>query len=91
MSEPRHGEVIAYGSFGLTRVAYVEWGPAESQQVVVCVHGLTRNGRDFDFLARRLAQKGMRVLAPDLPGRGQSEWLKGGSTIRPHTSPRPRR
>jgi pimeloyl-ACP methyl ester carboxylesterase len=43
--------------------------------VVLCVHGLTRNGRDFDFLARRLAGKGMRVVAPDLPGRGRSDWV----------------
>ena len=79
MTEPRFGEVTAYGTFGLTRVAYVEWGPADSDQVVICVHGLTRNSRDFDFLARRLAQKGYRVLAPDLPGRGRSDWLKNGS------------
>ncbi len=79
MSEPRYGEVTAYGSFGLTRVVYVEWGPADADQVVVCVHGLTRNARDFEFLARRLAQKGARVLALDLPGRGKSEWLKNGS------------
>jgi pimeloyl-ACP methyl ester carboxylesterase len=79
MTEPRFGEVTAYGTFGLTRVAYVDWGPKDAEQVVVCVHGLTRNGRDFDFLARRLAQKGYRVLAPDLPGRGKSEWLKNGS------------
>ena len=42
---------------------------------MVCVHGLTRNARDFDFLARRLAAKGMRVIAPDLPGRGKSDWV----------------
>jgi pimeloyl-ACP methyl ester carboxylesterase len=39
---------------------------------VVCLHGLTRNGRDFDYLARRLVEEGMRVVAPDLPGRGRS-------------------
>jgi pimeloyl-ACP methyl ester carboxylesterase len=43
------------------------------------VHGLTRNGRDFDFLARRLAAKGIRVIAPDLPGRGRSEWVTDAS------------
>ena len=42
--------------------------PPDAEQVVLCVHGLTRNARDFDFLARRLAGKGMRVVAPDLPG-----------------------
>ena len=72
--KPREGSVAALGPHGFARVAYVEWGPPDAEQVVVCVHGLTRNGRDFDFLARRLAAKGMRVLAPDLPGRGKSEW-----------------
>lgn len=72
---PRFDEVMAFGPHGLVRVAYVEWGPEDAQQVVVCVHGLTRNGRDFDFLARRLAQRGLRVIAPDLPGRGRSAWV----------------
>lgn len=72
---PRFEEVAALGASGFTRVAYTEWGPADADQVVLCVHGLTRNARDFDFLARRLAQKGVRVIAADLPGRGRSEWL----------------
>jgi pimeloyl-ACP methyl ester carboxylesterase len=76
---PREGSVRALGPHGFARVSYVEWGPEDASQVVVCVHGLTRNGRDFDFLARRLAQKGMRVIAPDLPGRGKSEWVSTAS------------
>ncbi|MBC8023898.1 MAG: alpha/beta hydrolase [Burkholderiales bacterium] len=72
---PREGSVAALGPHGFTRVAYYEWGPRDAAQVVVCVHGLTRNARDFDFLARRLAQRGLRVIAPDLPGRGKSEWV----------------
>lgn len=72
---PRFEEVSALGPRGYSKVAYVEWGPRDAQQVVLCVHGLTRNSRDFDFLARRLAAKGMRVIAADLPGRGRSEWL----------------
>jgi pimeloyl-ACP methyl ester carboxylesterase len=71
---PRFDEVRAIGPHGLIRVAYTEWGPPNAEQVVLCVHGLTRNSRDFDFLARRLATKGMRVVAVDLPGRGRSEW-----------------
>jgi pimeloyl-ACP methyl ester carboxylesterase len=43
---------------------------------VLCVHGLTRNGRDFDALAQALAARGRRVLCPDLPGRGASDWLE---------------
>ncbi|NKC29280.1 alpha/beta fold hydrolase [Falsiroseomonas selenitidurans] len=56
------------------RLAWTEWGPPEGA-AVVCVHGLTRNGRDFDVLAAALAGQGRRVLCPDLPGRGDSAWL----------------
>lgn len=55
-------------------LAWTEWGPAEGAPVL-CVHGLTRTGRDFDALARALAAQGRRVLCPDLPGRGASDWL----------------
>lgn len=55
-------------------LAWTEWGPAEGVPVI-CVHGLTRNGRDFDALAAHLAGQGRRVLCPDLPGRGASSWL----------------
>ena len=72
---PRFNDVEALGPHGFTRVAYLEWGPADAEQVVICVHGLTRNCRDFDYLARRLAHRGLRVIAPDLPGRGRSAWV----------------
>jgi Predicted hydrolases or acyltransferases (alpha/beta hydrolase superfamily) len=72
---PRFEEVRALGPRGFTRIAYSEWGPPDAAQVVVCVHGLTRNRRDFDFLAARLARRGPRVLVPDLPGRGDSDWI----------------
>ncbi len=65
----------ALGPHGFHRVAYTEWGDEKNPDVVVCVHGLTRNGRDFDFLARGL-EKEFRVICPDVPGRGQSEWLE---------------
>ena len=58
------------------RIAYTEWGEASSSHVVVCVHGLTRTGRDFDTLARALAERGCRVICPDMPGRGDSDWLE---------------
>ncbi len=60
---------------GTHRMVYHEWGDPNNPHVLICVHGLTRNGRDFDFLATALQQK-YRVLAPDLIGRGQSDWLK---------------
>ena len=55
-------------------LAWTEWGP-EDGAPVICCHGLTRSGRDFDVLARALAARGRRVLCPDLPGRGASDWL----------------
>ncbi|MFZ5557090.1 MAG: alpha/beta fold hydrolase [Pseudomonadota bacterium] len=60
------------GSFH--RVAYTEWGAPGSSRVAVCVHGLTRNGRDFDVLARTL-EDDYRVICPDVAGRGGSDWL----------------
>ena len=60
---------------GLHRVAYTEWGAPDNPRVVVCVHGLTRNGRDFDALARALAAD-YRVICPDVVGRGRSEHLR---------------
>jgi pimeloyl-ACP methyl ester carboxylesterase len=60
------------GPHGFTQVGYTAWGFEDAERTVVCMHGLTRNGRDFDFLAQRLAALAMRVVAPDLPGRGRS-------------------
>lgn len=64
---------------GFHHLAYWEWGPAEAERTVVCVHGLTRQGRDFDVLARALVRRGCRVVCPDLAGRGMSDWLPDGS------------
>jgi len=72
-------ETSALGPHGFTRVAFADWGPPDAKHVVLCCHGLTRNSRDFDFLARRLAARGMRVLAPDLPGRGRSQWVESAA------------
>ena len=60
---------------GLYRMAYLEWGDAHNPRVLVCVHGLTRCARDFDFLASELCAR-YRVVCPDVPGRGDSDWLK---------------
>lgn len=70
----RQGAVLGLGPSGFHRVAYTEWGSPDNARVVVCVHGLTRNGRDFDFLARELAGE-YRVICPDVVGRGRSDWL----------------
>jgi len=73
---PRHGFVHGVSRHAFHRIAYTEWGPPDASRAVVCVHGLTRQGRDFDRLAADLARRGYRVVCPDLPGRGRSEWLQ---------------
>jgi len=52
-----------------------DWGNPDAKRVVVCVHGLTRNARDFDYLAQQLTQTGRRVLTLSMAGRGESPWL----------------
>ncbi len=59
---------------GFHRIAYTEWGEPGDDPAVVCVHGLSRNGRDFDFFAAALQAK-RQVVCPDLAGRGRSDWL----------------
>jgi pimeloyl-ACP methyl ester carboxylesterase len=61
---------------GFKRMAYTQWGSPDAREVVMCVHGLTRQGRDFDALADHLATDlGCRVVCPDVLGRGKSDWL----------------
>jgi pimeloyl-ACP methyl ester carboxylesterase len=74
MIEPRLRHVQCLDARGLHRMAYWEWGDPRNTQVVVCAHGLTRQGRDFDALAADLS-KTRRVVCPDVVGRGQSDWL----------------
>jgi pimeloyl-ACP methyl ester carboxylesterase len=66
---------VGEGASGSHDMAYVEWGDPSNERVLICVHGLTRNGRDFDELASAL-QGEYRVVCPDVAGRGQSDWLK---------------
>lgn len=77
---PRLRSLSGLSLSGFHRVAYWEWDPAPGGaavggRTVVCVHGLTRQGRDFDVLAEALARRGRRVVCPDLVGRGRSGWL----------------
>lgn len=61
--------------FGDIVVHMLDWGNVDARDTVVCVHGLTRNAHDFDRLAAALAAEGKRVIALDMPGRGDSPWL----------------
>lgn len=59
-------------------MAYWQWGDAQAGHVIVCVHGLSRQGRDFDVLAQGLihrAAEPLRIVCPDVAGRGRSDWL----------------
>lgn len=60
-------------------MAYWQWGNPSAPHVVLCVHGLSRQGRDFDTLAAQLVEHShgdIRVVCPDVVGRGESDWLK---------------
>ena len=75
MTAMREGSVVCLDPHGFHRMRYVEWGDAHNPRVLLCVHGLTRNGRDFDYVARSLADA-YRVVCPDVVGRGRSDWLR---------------
>ncbi len=71
----QHKEIsVALDDKKLYRLHYTDWG--NSDRVLVCVHGLSRNCRDFDYIAKELSEHhGFRVIAIDMPGRGRSEYL----------------
>ncbi len=74
MTEPRLHHVQCLDTHGLHRMAYWEWGDPSNPRVLVCVHGLSRQGRDFDTLAQAL-RNDYRVVCPDVVGRGRSDRL----------------
>ncbi len=70
----RHCFYSGLSASGFHRIHYTEWGEANNPRVLVCAHGLTRCGRDFDTLAKAM-QGEYRVICPDVAGRGESAWL----------------
>ena len=78
MTAPRFDEVPCLSPAGFHTMRWTEWGARDNRRVLICVHGLTRVGRDFDRLARRLALH-YRVVCPDVMGRGRSDWLRDPS------------
>ena len=72
--QPRLKQLQCLDTQGLHRMAYWEWGDPANPRVLVCVHGLSRQGRDFDTLAAAMSDV-YRVVCPDVVGRGQSAWL----------------
>jgi pimeloyl-ACP methyl ester carboxylesterase len=78
MADPTLNFVTCPDAAGGHRMAYWHWGDAAAEHTVVCVHGLTRQGRDFDVLAQALVARSpgpLRVVCPDVAGRGMSDWL----------------
>jgi pimeloyl-ACP methyl ester carboxylesterase len=79
MNQPSLNFVNCPDPQGQHRMAYWQWGEATCDHVVICAHGLSRQGRDFDILAQALcaaAPGKVRVVCPDVVGRGKSDWLK---------------
>jgi pimeloyl-ACP methyl ester carboxylesterase len=70
----RTDTVLGLHSGGFHRIHYTDWGDAANPRMVICVHGLTRTCRDFDYLAQALEAE-FRVICPDIAGRGRSDWL----------------
>jgi len=70
----RTDSILGLSKSGFHRVVLHEWGDPANPRVLVCVHGLTRNGRDFDPLAQALSDR-WRVVCPDVVGRGESDRL----------------
>ena len=70
----RTDHILCLDTHGFHKMHYTDWGDPASPRVAICVHGLTRNCRDFDFLAQALAGE-CRVVCPDIAGRGKSDWL----------------
>lgn len=78
LHEPQLEFVDCANPSGRHAMAWWSWGDCKARHAVVCVHGLTRQGRDFDALARALVEHSdgsLRVIAPDVVGRGRSDWL----------------
>lgn len=79
MADPQLNYVPCPDASGGHRMAYWSWGDPAAGRTIVCVHGLSRQGRDFDVLACALLEQApgpVRVVCPDVAGRGRSDWLK---------------
>lgn len=74
ITAPQLRHVQCLNTRGLHSMAYWQWGNPANPRVLVCAHGLSRQGRDFDTLARAMAGE-YRVVCPDVVGRGRSDWL----------------
>lgn len=74
MTPNKNASITSSSQAGEHKLACCDWG-SEDAPVILCIHGLTCNGHDFDYIAPALVEAGYRVIAPDLPGRGRSDFL----------------
>ncbi len=74
MESPRINYINCMSPAGIHRMAYREWGDPDNGQILLCVHGLSRNGQDFNEVARAMSRE-YRVVCPDIAGRGASDFL----------------
>jgi len=71
MTEAKIKSVQCCSPTGLHHMSYKEWGDEHNPNILICAHGVTRVGDDFDALARALSDH-YRVICPDVVGRGRS-------------------
>jgi malonyl CoA-acyl carrier protein transacylase len=64
-----------YLEFGSHQICLCTWGP-ENGPLILCIHGILEQGAVWEEVARPLAEKGYRVVAPDLFGHGRSSHLE---------------
>lgn len=79
MTQPTLHRIPCPDQHGAHRLGYWQWGDEFSPHVVMCLHGVSRQGRDFDVLARAMVERAdghIRVICPDVAGRGASDWLQ---------------
>jgi len=75
VTEPKHCYFQGLSTAGFHKIHYTDWGDPANPNLLICAHGLTRCGRDFDTLAELMSDK-YRVICPDVAGRGESDWLE---------------
>jgi len=77
--EPLERHYLGLSAAGFHRNAYWEWQSCQKDaSCLIAMHGLTRNGRDFDAVAGSLSDR-FHVVCPDVVGRGKSDWLPDGA------------
>lgn len=64
------------------KLHYRDYPGREDRPPIICMHALTRNARDFENLASRLAGE-WRIICPEMRGRGESDYARDAATYNP--------